>query len=44
MDYDKPSTLSELEVYYQPQIDVSTNQIVAMEALLRWDSGQIRQN
>ncbi len=29
---------NELEVYYQPQIDISTNQPVAMEALLRWDN------
>ncbi|RUL47439.1 EAL domain-containing protein [Lysinibacillus antri] len=26
----------ELEVYYQPQLDVKTNKIVATEALLRW--------
>ncbi len=27
---------SELELYYQPQIDISTGQIFAVEALLRW--------
>ena len=32
---------NELEVYYQPQIDVSTNQIVAMEALLRWENSHL---
>jgi diguanylate cyclase (GGDEF)-like protein len=26
----------ELEVYYQPQVDVKTNRIVSTEALLRW--------
>ena len=29
---------NELEVYYQPQSDVSTNQLVGMEALLLWNS------
>ena len=28
---------NELEVYYQPQIDLATNQIVGAEALLRWN-------
>jgi predicted signal transduction protein with EAL and GGDEF domain len=35
---------SELKVYYQPQIDLATEQIVGMEALLRWfqpESGMI---
>ncbi len=27
---------NEFEVYYQPQIDIRTNRIVGMEALLRW--------
>lgn len=27
---------SEFEVYYQPQLDMSTGQIVGMEALVRW--------
>ena len=28
---------NELEVYYQPQVRVSTNKIVGLEALLRWN-------
>ncbi len=28
---------NELELYYQPQIDIGTGQIFAVEALLRWD-------
>ena len=28
---------NELEVYYQPQIDITTGQIFAVEALLRWE-------
>jgi EAL domain-containing protein (putative c-di-GMP-specific phosphodiesterase class I) len=31
---------NELEVYYQPKLDLRTNQIVGMEALLRWKSPQ----
>ena len=27
---------NEFEVYYQPQIDIRTNRIIGMEALLRW--------
>ena len=27
----------ELEMYYQPQVDVSTGRIVAAEALMRWN-------
>jgi len=30
----------ELEVYYQPQIDLATRRIVATEALLRWPDGR----
>ena len=28
---------SEFEVYYQPQINTKTNQIIGAEALLRWN-------
>lgn len=28
----------EFEVYYQPQIDANTNQLIGMEALIRWNS------
>jgi len=31
---------SEFELYYQPQCDIMTGQIVGMEALLRWSHGQ----
>lgn len=31
---------SEFELYYQPQCDIMTGQIVGMEALLRWCHGQ----
>jgi diguanylate cyclase (GGDEF)-like protein/PAS domain S-box-containing protein len=30
-------TRNELELYYQPQIKLATNQIVGMEALIRWN-------
>lgn len=29
---------NEFLVYYQPQIDIKTNKVVAMEALIRWNS------
>ncbi|MFB9987161.1 putative bifunctional diguanylate cyclase/phosphodiesterase [Bacillus benzoevorans] len=32
---------NELYLYYQPQIDLSSNQIVGMEALLRWDHSEL---
>lgn len=35
-DLRKALVKDELEVYYQPQLDLKTNRIVAMEALLRW--------
>lgn len=35
-DLRKALLKNELEVYYQPQLDLQTNRIVAVEALLRW--------
>ncbi|RHW33979.1 EAL domain-containing protein [Lysinibacillus yapensis] len=35
-DLRKALLRNELEVYYQPQLDLKTNKIIAMEALLRW--------
>jgi len=32
---------NELEVYYQPQIDVETGSIIGMEALTRWNSSKL---
>lgn len=32
---------SELELYYQPQVDAQTEQIVALEALLRWQHSEL---
>ena len=32
--------LNELEVYYQPQVDLKTGQISSFEALLRWNNGK----
>jgi diguanylate cyclase (GGDEF)-like protein len=34
----KALELNELEVFYQPKVDLHTKQIVGMEALIRWDS------
>ncbi|WP_125152206.1 putative bifunctional diguanylate cyclase/phosphodiesterase [Clostridium rectalis] len=31
----------ELELYYQPQIDISTGKICSMEALVRWNSKEL---
>ena len=31
----------ELEVYYQPQFDIKTRQIVGVEALLRWNHPEL---
>jgi len=31
----------ELEIYYQPQVEVHSGEIVAMEALLRWQNSQL---
>jgi EAL domain-containing protein (putative c-di-GMP-specific phosphodiesterase class I) len=33
----KAIAYNELKLYYQPQIDIQTNQIVGAEALLRWE-------
>jgi len=32
---------NELEIYYQPQIDIINNKIKGFEALLRWDSSEL---
>ncbi len=32
---------NELDVFYQPQIDSSNNQIIGMEALLRWNNNKL---
>ena len=34
----KALELNELEVFYQPKVDLHTKQIVGMEALIRWNS------
>lgn len=31
----------ELELYYQPQVDAKTEQVIALEALLRWHHGKL---
>ncbi|CAM3760875.1 EAL domain-containing protein [Mesobacillus thioparans] len=31
----------ELELYYQPQVDLTTNEISSFEALLRWNSSEL---
>lgn len=35
-DLDRALTLRQLEVHYQPQIDVMSNRLIGFEALLRW--------
>ena len=32
---------NEMEVYYQPQIDLETNRVTGLEALLRWTSHEL---
>lgn len=32
---------NELEVYYQPQVDILNNKIVGVEALLRWNNKKL---
>ena len=32
---------NELELYYQPQIDINTNQLIGAEALLRWNHSSL---
>lgn len=32
---------NEIYIHYQPQVDIGTNQIVGMEALLRWDNSEL---
>jgi diguanylate cyclase (GGDEF)-like protein len=34
---------NEFSLYYQPEVDVRTNQIVAVEALLRWNNQELGQ-
>ncbi len=36
IDLRRAQALGELELYYQPQIDLETNTVVGFEALLRW--------
>jgi len=37
----KALVLNEFLLYYQPKIDINTNQIVGMEALIRWDNREL---
>ncbi|MES9993292.1 MAG: EAL domain-containing protein [Candidatus Thiodiazotropha sp.] len=37
----KALACNEMELYYQPQIDLATGQIVSAEALLRWDEPEL---
>jgi diguanylate cyclase (GGDEF)-like protein/PAS domain S-box-containing protein len=37
----KALTNSEMELYYQPQINLNTGQIVSVEALLRWNDSEL---
>lgn len=37
----KALELNELEVFYQPKVDLQTKQIVGMEALIRWNSKEL---
>ncbi|MFM2430128.1 MAG: hypothetical protein RLZZ511_1341 [Cyanobacteriota bacterium] len=40
IDLGRAIARQELEVHYQPQIDVQTGQMIGMEALVRWRHGQ----
>lgn len=37
----KAITDNEFELYYQPQIDINTNKLIAAEALIRWNSAEL---
>jgi diguanylate cyclase (GGDEF)-like protein/PAS domain S-box-containing protein len=37
----KALAFNEMELFYQPQIDLATGQIVSVEALLRWDESEL---
>lgn len=37
----KALTCNEMELFYQPQIDLATGEIVSAEALLRWDEPEL---
>ncbi len=37
----KALELNELEMFYQPKVDLDTRQIVGMEALIRWNSKEL---
>ncbi len=40
-DLEKAIKTNNLQLYYQPQIDLATNQVVGMEALLRWNHPEL---